>query len=814
MKKDKKTETSGFFPFEEDFVPYATHINERTVVTKNLQLMQTIKVNNFLNKELHHDKKNITLREFIRNAIKKNIKSENFAFWIHAIRRKVDLHEVLKCEEAFCIDLNQRWNDFNGFERQFINELYVTIILKGPEIKDKDVALKYFTNAKLKKFAISEIGMLQEELTSVVDAILSDLQTYSATCLKIKEKNGVFYSENIEFLNKILNLTDLWLELDEADISSVLSISKMELFTNKINIKNNFTSKSIGILSLKHYLETNAEILDSVLTLPFEFVIYQAFDFVNFTDVMDKYYTQYKMLKISKDEKMMKQLGLEEDSFNNIEKRLNDVTLDYGESQIAIIVIADDENSLDKEMEQVVSVLHKTGFVFIREDVMIEDSFFACLPANFSFLRRMQPMQTAKVAGFTSIDNHPIGKINNNLWGDAVCLLKSSDGYPFFFNFHDDSKCGHTLFFGKNDDIQRNALSNFLIANSRKFDVRIISLDKDENTKIFNAFFGGKYKVFSLDSKKNTLELNPTKFLDKEGVFKKFTQNCVELNTKNTVNLNAYIEEKLIPFILHNKSKFSTFHELLNLINNQKITNQFYTQTSEKGVFYNIFGGKEDDMLSLKNNSFLSVNLEELFAQNNASLKFFLQYFLMTILIITQDKKKTILKIDNFLAICKNCKIPKSEVISILKALKENNVVLLSTENYRSFEDYEKSNEDEEIIDLFSTQIYAPAFVNYGDSKLDISNTYLKQISEFTKLTPHEIDVVSKFAFNDEVVTVKHSGKIVALQFDYAFSKIYYFVFSGRGIQDEYLINLKSMTDLNTKLTEVERLYDQFLKDI
>ena len=239
MKKEKKKpETSGFFPFEEDFIPYATHIDERTVVTKNLQLIQTIKVNNFLNKELHHDEKHITLREFLRNAIKKNIKSENFAFWIHTIRRKVDLHEILKYEEAFTADLNERWNAFNGFERQFINELYVTIIAKGPEIKDKDVALKYFTNAKLKNFAIGKVEMVKNELTAVVDSILMDLETYSATFLKIKEKDGVSYSENIEFFNKILNLTDLQLELDEADISSALSISKMELLPNKINIKN------------------------------------------------------------------------------------------------------------------------------------------------------------------------------------------------------------------------------------------------------------------------------------------------------------------------------------------------------------------------------------------------------------------------------------------------------------------------------------------------------------------------------------------------------------------------------------------------
>jgi type IV secretory pathway VirB4 component len=425
----------------------------------------------------------------------------------------------------------------------------------------------------------------------------------------------------------------------------------------------------------------------------------------------------------------------------------------------------------------------------------------------------MQPMQTAKIGGFASIDNHPIGRIDKNPWGDAVCLFKSSDGYPFFFNFHDDSKCGHTIFFGKSNDIQRNAISNFLITHSRKFEARIISFDRGENTKICNAFLGGKYKTLSFDDKQNTLKFNPVKLLAEPDYFKKFIEICLQLNGTKLETLKAYISEKLIPFIVANQAKFSNFHELINFINNEKITNQFFTETSKNGVFYGIFGGKDDDIISLKSGEFLSINLYTLFVEEAWVAKFFFEYFRMAILHLTKDKKRTIIKMDSFFELCEICEISKEEIIAFLKALKENNVVLLALENYVFFENYQESEKDAEILELFSTQIYNPAFASYGGNENNISNNYLKQLSRFSKLTEREMGVVSKFAFDDEVFVVKHSDKLVALEFKYDFSNLYYFIFSGKEIDDDYLKGLVSSSTLEGKLEEANNIYRQFFTE-
>ena len=810
----QKINPSDFFAIEEDFIPYATHFNESTILTKNLQVLQTIKVNSFLNKDLHHDVKHITLREALREAIQKNIKSDDFAFWIHTIRRKADLHDILHTKNEQVSFLNQKWNDYNHFEFQFINELYLTVLIKGVEIRGKDVATRYFTDEKLKAHIDESLEKKAEILTISVNGIIADLENYSPKKLQIVERDGVLYSENIEFFHKILNLTDISAELDEADISSTLAISKMSLLQNKFNLKSDFSTHSISVLTLKHYLETNLEILDNILKLQFEFIIYQAFDFINIEEVSDKYENQYKMLKISKDREMLNFLGLADDEFSD-EKSETERKVKYGENQIGIIIIGENEEKLETETQAIVNVLSKTGFVAVREDVMIEDTFFSSLPGNFFFLRRMQPIQTRKVGGFASIDNYPIGKIYKNLWGDALALFKSKEKSPYFFNFHDDSGAGHTMIFGKYYDIQKTALTNFLEYQSLKYSPRIINIDGDENTKLFNAFIGGDFKKLSQDKSENTLKLNPfTAFSGKynEAESSKFLETFLNLSLKFSVKEAdthlKYLNEKILPFGLKNRTTFLEIKDFISAITNEKVIKTFFQEVSKGGTFEHAFDSKENDLLDLKND-FLSIDIGDIM-ENMEAIEFFFNYFIENILLLTKDKKRTIIKIDNFFEMCDICNFSEAKIIQILKTLKENNVILIMLETYHFFQEYKKEKSPD-IMELISTQIFMPAFVKYDAEEPDIANNYLSKISKFINLTPHELDVIADISFDIQHFSVKHADKIIALEFNPAFNVALYFILANREIQNDLLINLKEAKTFEAKLEEIESLLRQLL---
>ncbi len=825
-----KKEISDFFDIDEDFIPYAYQFGANTVVTKNLQTLQTIKINNFLNKEFHHDVKHLTLREVVRSAIETNIKSNDFAFWIHTVRRKADLHNVLTTENKMVQFVNDKWNEYNHFETQFINELYVTVLISGIEVSGKEVAFKYITDLKLKEHINKQIAEKEAKLNEVVNSLLLDLVNYSPKKLGVVERGGVLYSENIEFFHKVLNLTDIEAPLEEADIGSLLAISKMSLGKNSFDIKNEFLQNSVSVLTLKHYLETLPSTLDKILTLPFEFIIYQAFDFINIGEIKDKYETQYKMLKASKDGKLMKNLGLIPEDFEDekidedtpehnilkVEDLQKSQKLRYGENQIAIIIIGQNQEAIESETAKISMELSSTGFVFIREDVMMEETFFGSLPGNFFFLKRMKPIQTKKLAGFASIDNYPIGKISSNKWGDAVALFKTKEGLPFFFNFHDESEGGHTIMFGKHFDIQKNAVTNFLELQSTKFGTRIINIDFAENTKLFNAFMGGVYTEVSFENNDNSIFLNPCKLLEenfKDGIkiFEKFLILNLEANGHKTPKALEYLKEKLMPFIKKHAGAFNTIEELSALIKNPKISSVFFSNLLKGAAMGNIFSTEKDTLLSSEF-KFLSINIESILGSENL-LKLFFEYFLESILLITKDKKNTILKIDNFFEICRFSEIETSRIIKILKELKENNVVLLALESYASFKDFSPSKENADLIELISTQIFFPAFVNYGAPEPEIMNNYLNEVGKFTNLTPHEKDIILKGAYELEYFTVKHMDKIVSLYFDPDFNDELYFFLSSRGIEDTYFIGLRAAAgNMENRLVEASNLYAKLYK--
>ena len=71
------------------------------------------------------------------------------------------------------------------------------------------------------------------------------------------------------------------------------------------------------------------------------------------------------------------------------------------------MVIGEDLKMLDKQVNQASEALAKIGIVHVREDVNLEKTFWAQLPANFTFLARMKPTIVDNTAALASLHNFP-----------------------------------------------------------------------------------------------------------------------------------------------------------------------------------------------------------------------------------------------------------------------------------------------------------------------------------------------------------------------------------------------------------------------
>ena len=204
----KRTEQSGLFAKkpDEDFIPYVCHYDPNTILTKNGELMQIIRITGFNSDSVIS--RMISLREAVRDAVSDYAHENKFAFWFHTIRRKKNIVPAGKFDDFFSNKINEEWVSENGWDNQYVNEFYITIIIEGLDtsIGNFDSFLRSFSYLSTKSFHHKFLEEHLKKLKQIVTKILTEVEDYGAKILGIRELEGILYSEPMRFFGKISNL--------------------------------------------------------------------------------------------------------------------------------------------------------------------------------------------------------------------------------------------------------------------------------------------------------------------------------------------------------------------------------------------------------------------------------------------------------------------------------------------------------------------------------------------------------------------------------------------------------------------------------
>ena len=130
---------------ESDFVPYACLYNPTTIITKDGELLQTIKITG-----LGFEAGIADLRQAIRRAIRESIPDETYAIWMHTLRRQQSLLRKEHFPDSFSGQLDEAWRASQPTSAFFVNELYITIV-KASETAGIYDAKNFLKSLRLKK---------------------------------------------------------------------------------------------------------------------------------------------------------------------------------------------------------------------------------------------------------------------------------------------------------------------------------------------------------------------------------------------------------------------------------------------------------------------------------------------------------------------------------------------------------------------------------------------------------------------------------------------------------------------------------------
>ena len=496
-----------------NFLPYTLHYNSDTVFLKNGYLMKIVRMNGFSFETADDD--DVDARKEMRNQFLRGL-SEKIKLYSHVIRRKQDVFSEdfgnRKSGNIFADYVNRVAKNKLSSGDNYVNDLYFTVLIKVDKkaLKFFDRILEIVRTRSLKKVendgddaGLKELVM---ELDEVINRLLVSFRDYAPDVLSLyNNKDGLLCSEPTEFLSLIANNEQQSCLFTENSISRQIFKNRLYFKRKHIKIVTASGVRYAGIVSLKEYnQQTNSGFFDAFLQLQCEMIVTQTYQVVNRQSAIGKMQLQQNRM-IQAGDKAVSQVI-------EISTALDDAMsgkIGFGLHHLTIMCIEKSEKALENAMSLIEVELTNTGVYAVREKWNLEPVYWGQFPGNFEYLVRKAIINSRNFAGMSSFHNYPVGKKNNNHWGEAVTVLNTTSKTPFYFNFH-VRDIGHTMIVGPTG-AGKTVLMNFLCCQAIKYNPKMFFFDKDRGSEIFLRAVGGQYIM--LEARKGT-GFNPLQLPD------------------------------------------------------------------------------------------------------------------------------------------------------------------------------------------------------------------------------------------------------------------------------------------------------------
>ena len=472
------------------FIPYRCHWNSDTILTYKEELVRVIKIKGFAFETA--DDIDIDLKKNARNNLLKGMSSGNFTLHFHTIRRKEKGFPDGEMPEKFSDRVNREWAQKHSNDKSFINEHYFTLV-RGSDTSGIAVLEHMAKKLQHRTDKTSWENYMREgydELDEMTERILNGFGNYGPRVLGLAETEDGVTSEILEFLSRLVNCGySQPMTVPLGQISHHLPVSRLYFGNKSIEAHHPHSVKYAGLVSIKEYRpSTHAGVFDGFMQMPFELIISQSFSFIN------------RMVAISSMQLQQRRLVQSEDvavsQIQEIDSALDSAMsgeFGFGNHHMTVLCIEDTPKALESALSLAVVELSNTGITGVREKMNLEPAFWAQLPCNADYMARRSVVNTLNIASFASFHNYPSGKRKKNHWGDAVTVLNTVSGTPYFFSFH-VRDVGHSMIIGPTG-AGKTVLLNFLCAQAQKFNCRLFFFDKDRGAEIFIRAIRGRYII-------------------------------------------------------------------------------------------------------------------------------------------------------------------------------------------------------------------------------------------------------------------------------------------------------------------------------
>ena len=330
-------------------------------------------------------------------------------------------------DNALCREIDERYDAALSKRRMFVNDLFVTIIrrrLQG-QAGAFDRAL---TTLLGRRDEAGESVAEQTALTELRDAataVRENLAAYGARQLGVVDRDGVWFSEPLEFLVQLVNGGLLRpMHLPRMALADALAQKRIFFGRNAVEIRgaSGEDTRFGAMVSIREYpAQTGPGSFDNLLRVPHAFIATQTFA------IVDRPETARQIDRVARQVDMSDEAGsVVAEHLDEARDELLASEAIYGEHHMSVLCLGRTIPDVTAAVTAVGAALTDRSVIWTREDLNCEPAFWAQLPGNFPYIARKAVISSKNFAGFTSLHNYPSGRPDGNHWGPAISVFETT----------------------------------------------------------------------------------------------------------------------------------------------------------------------------------------------------------------------------------------------------------------------------------------------------------------------------------------------------------------------------------------------------
>jgi len=494
------------------FVPFSSLVSEHDVITRGGDFIRVWRLDGVAFECA--DEHLIAERHEALCSLLRNLAGGQWAVWTHRLHRKIQDQLEDPLQAGFARDLSQAYQARLGKKAMMSNELYLTLVYR-PNTSRLSRALQSTQRSKIAIAAAhAEALRVMEERTAFVHRVL---RGFGPQLLGARKQGSRRYSELAEFLGYLVNGSWRPVPLAAGPLYRTLPTTRLSFGGDKLELRNGEQRRCAALVDIKEYADAvEPGILNSLLYEDSEFIETQSFSILPRREAMRALELQRDQL-IASDDVVASQIADMDEALNE----LGDGQFCMGEYHYSLVVFGQPgEDSLADAGRRAAQAIGAVGEASSLQmspvDLVADAAWFAQLPGNWQWRPRDAKLSSRAFAALASGHNFARGKRDGNPWGEALALLRTPSGQPFYLNLHsspegedsaDKKLPGNTIIIGSTG-VGKTTLEMFLLTLTRKWNPapRLVLFDLDRGCEIAIRALNGRY--FTLEAGKPT-HLNP-----------------------------------------------------------------------------------------------------------------------------------------------------------------------------------------------------------------------------------------------------------------------------------------------------------------